>query len=254
MRYHAAAFLLAFSCLAYHPGDSYTKDSRTHSHEWKKLVLTHHWPVSVCKMDDVTCESPPNYWTLHGLWPDKAEMCNNSWHFNKAEIEDLLPDMNKFWPDVLHPNQSQLWKHEWQKHGTCAASLSCLDSQHKYFGTSLELYKKTDLNSFLEKSGIVPSTKYYRIADIRNAVHQVYGVIPKIQCFPLPEQEDTQVLTQIEICFTKELQPRNCSGPGEDALQGMRSRPVSWNSIKEELSVCNETLQIYYPPMGQLWV
>lgn len=249
MIYHAAVCVLAFAFLAFHPGDSYTKVSRTQ--EWKKLVLTHHWPVSVCKMDDVACQSPPNYWTLHGLWPDKSEMCNKSWHFNRSEIEDLLPDMNKFWPDVLHPNQSQLWKHEWQKHGTCAASLSCLDTQHKYFSTSLDLYKKTDLNSFLEKSGIVPSTKYYRVDDIRNAVHQVYGVMPKIQCFPLQEQCDVQVLTQIEICFTKELQPRNCSEHGEEA---MRSSPVSWNSVKEELGVCNETRPTYYPPMGQLWV
>ncbi|XP_078503966.1 ribonuclease T2-like [Lissotriton helveticus] len=211
MRYHTAVCLLAFYCLAFHPGDSYTKDSRTQ--EWKKLVLTHHWPVSVCKMDDVACKSPPNYWTIHGLWPDKSEMCNKSWHFNRSEIEDLLPDMNTFWPDVLHPNQSQL----------CC----------------------------LEKSGIVPSTKYYRVDDIRNAVYQVYGVMPKIQCFPLKEQEDVQVLTQIEICFTKELQPRNCSEHGEEAMRG---RAVSWNSVKEELCVCNETRPTFYPPMGQLWV
>ncbi|KAM4609594.1 ribonuclease T2-like [Discoglossus pictus] len=55
--------------------------------EWRKLILTHHWPVTVCKMDGVHCENPPKYWTLHGLWPDKTQMCNNSWHFDYAEIQ-----------------------------------------------------------------------------------------------------------------------------------------------------------------------
>ncbi|XP_069463804.1 ribonuclease T2 isoform X2 [Ambystoma mexicanum] len=201
-------------------------------------------------MSDVACKNPPNYWTLHGLWPDRAESCNNSWHFNEAEIMDLLPEMNSFWPDVLHPNHTQLWKHEWQKHGTCAATLCILDSQHKYFGNTLDLYKKTDLSSVLAKCGITPSSKYYKVQDIKNAVEKIYGVVPKVQCFPSQEQ-GVQVLTQIEICFTKELQPRNCTDAGE-VHQGVPNRP--WDSIKEELCVCNETLQTYYPPIGQQWV
>lgn len=37
-------------------------------------------------------------------------------------------------------------KHEWEKHGTCAAQLDALDSQRKYFGKGLDLYKALALN------------------------------------------------------------------------------------------------------------
>lgn len=40
-------------------------------------------------------------------------------------------------------------KHEWEKHGTCAAQLPILNSQRKYFGTSLALYHQLDLNRWV---------------------------------------------------------------------------------------------------------
>lgn len=47
-------------------------------------------------------------------------------------------------------------KHEWEKHGTCAASLPILDSQKKYFSQTLELYQRVDLNGYVnELSGLL---------------------------------------------------------------------------------------------------
>lgn len=42
--------------------------------------------------------------------------------------------------------ESSFRKHEWEKHGTCAAQLDVLDSEKKYFGKSLELYQFLSLN------------------------------------------------------------------------------------------------------------
>ncbi|KAG7270928.1 hypothetical protein CRUP_025679 [Coryphaenoides rupestris] len=50
---------------------------------------------------------------------------------------------------------------EWLKHGTCAATVESLDSQHKYFSKTLELYHKLDLDSVLKKFNITPSAEYY---------------------------------------------------------------------------------------------
>ncbi|XP_036727784.1 ribonuclease T2 isoform X1 [Balaenoptera musculus] len=122
---------------------------RSDSHEWHKLIMVHHWPATVCKEVKNHCKDPPDYWTIHGLWPDKSEGCNRSWHFNPEEIKDLLPDMKIYWPDLLHPSPNRslhLWKHEWEKHGTCAAQLEALNSQKKYFGKSLDLSKELALN------------------------------------------------------------------------------------------------------------
>lgn len=214
--------------------------------EWNKLILVHQWPVTVCKMAEKQCEQLPNYWTLHGLWPDKSEMCNDSWPFDLSNIQDLLEDMNKWWPNILHPNCSYFWKHEWIKHGTCAASLSCLDSQHKYFSKVLDLYSSVDLNSVLEKYGIKPS-KTYKVKEIKDAVFNAFGIIPKIQCLPPQQSEDLQTLGQIEICLTKDFNMENCTKTEE--IQG------SLQMISESyltLHVCDEDMDTFYPPVEML--
>ncbi|XP_040821303.1 ribonuclease T2 isoform X2 [Ochotona curzoniae] len=216
------------------------------SHEWKKLILVQHWPTTVCEVSINDCREPPDYWTIHGLWPDKGGDCNHSWHFNLDEVKDLLGEMKMYWPDVLHasPNRSQFWKHEWEKHGTCAAQLPILNSQRKYFGTSLALYHQLDLNSKLLKLGIKPSTNYYHLADLRDALTRVYGVVPKIQCLPPEQDEKVQTLGQIELCYTKEdLRLRNCTEPGDP--------PPTWprlpRAAAQGLSVC-ELGPVFYPP------
>uniref|UniRef100_A0A8D0NGZ8 Uncharacterized protein n=1 Tax=Sus scrofa TaxID=9823 RepID=A0A8D0NGZ8_PIG len=162
--------------------------------------LTHCW---VAQEVANNCEHPPDYWTIHGLWPDKSGECNRSWPFNPDEIKGLLPDMRLYWPDVLHssPNHSvHFWRHEWEKHGTCAAQLDALNSQRKYFGKTLDLYKELALNSTLQKLGIKPSISYY-------------------------QGEKVQTLGQIELCLTRDLQLQDCPEPGEPAPQRREAGP-----------------------------
>ncbi|XP_057594762.1 ribonuclease T2 isoform X2 [Hippopotamus amphibius kiboko] len=206
------------------------------SHAWHKLIMVHHWPATVCKEVKDHCRDPPAYWTIHGLWPDRSEACNRSWPFNLEEIKDLLPDMRLYWPDLLHPapnRSAHLWRHEWEKHGTCAAQLDALSSQRKYFGKSLDLYKELALNSTLQKLGIKPST-YYQISDIKDALVSVYGVVPKVQCLP-KQGEEPQLLGQIEVCFSRDLQLQNCVEPGQPAGLG--------------LEICKDV--VFYPPLNQ---
>nr|XP_035958525.1 ribonuclease T2 isoform X1 [Halichoerus grypus]XP_035958526.1 ribonuclease T2 isoform X1 [Halichoerus grypus] len=211
------------------------------NHEWKKLIMVHHWPVTVCKEVENDCRDPPDYWTIHGLWPDKAEECNGSWPFNLEEIKDLLPEMKIYWPDVIHPlNHSHFWKHEWEKHGTCAAQVDALNSQKKYFGGSLDLYRGLELNSMLQKLGIKPSINYYQISDIKDALASIYGVVPKVQCLPPKQGEEVQTIGQIELCFTKELRLRNCTEPGEPRGAGGAAGPG--------LEVCEDGPAFYPPP------
>ncbi|XP_053152317.1 ribonuclease T2 isoform X2 [Hemicordylus capensis] len=225
-------------------------------HEWNKLYLVHHWPVTVCKMSENPCKDPPMYWTIHGLWyinlswffhrPDKSEECNRTWHFNRSEIQDLLGDMKQYWPDILHPNSTQFWKHEWDKHGTCVATLESLNSQKKYFSKALELYEKLQFNSYLSKLGIKPGT-YYQLSTIRDNLTNIYGVTPKIQCISPEKGEEVQTIGQIKICFTKEFNLRNCTESKANSYSAHENtffRP-------EELSICTDSL-IYYPSEVQL--
>uniref|UniRef100_A0A3Q2I8V3 Ribonuclease T2 n=1 Tax=Equus caballus TaxID=9796 RepID=A0A3Q2I8V3_HORSE len=41
---------------------------RSGDHGWKKLIMVHHWPTTVCKEIENACSDPPDYWTIHGLW------------------------------------------------------------------------------------------------------------------------------------------------------------------------------------------
>ncbi|XP_021549201.1 ribonuclease T2 isoform X2 [Neomonachus schauinslandi] len=231
-----SSLCLALCCLGGARGSR-----RSDNHQWKKLIMVHHWPVTVCKEVENDCRDPPDYWTIHGLWPDKAEECNGSWPFNLEEIKDLLPEMKMYWPDVIHPlNHSHFWKHEWEKHGTCAAQVDALNSQKKYFGGSLDLYRGLELNSMLQKLGIKPSINYYQISDIKDALASIYGVVPKVQCLPPKQGEEVQTIGQIELCFTKELRLRNCTEPGEPGGPRGAGGPG--------LEVCEDGPAFYPPP------
>lgn len=208
-------------------------------HMWTKLILTHHWPSTFCTMEH--CHPNISYWTLHGLWPDKGIECNHSWHFNSSEIEDLLPDMEKSWPDLLMPKSTSFWSYEWHKHGTCAARAESLNSQHKYFGKALELYHKVDLDSILRKFNITPSSEeYYKFSQIEGAIENFYGVKPKIQCIH-SKNADFQTLGQIEICFSPDFTLLDCERHEDwDKLMAV-DRPSGF-------SVCDPDIPVYYPP------
>ena len=81
-------------------------------------------------------ESP--IWTIHGLWPEwNAGFCRNV-TFKEALVEDLVPELNKYWPSDQGPNPT-FWSHEWEKHGSCADNMT----EHQYFSTALSLYNQT---------------------------------------------------------------------------------------------------------------
>ncbi|XP_067900529.1 ribonuclease T2-like [Heterodontus francisci] len=222
------------------------------NHPWHSLILSQHWPQTVCLMVSDTCKVPQNidYWTVHGLWPKRIEMCNNSWQFNIENVKVILSDLKHWWPDVIHPDSTELWKHEWQKHGTCAATLESLDTQEKYFSKALELYQKMDLNSVLKKFDILPSPKYYMMENIEKALVSFYGVTPKIQCLNPTRGESVQVLGQIELCFNKDFQQLNCTEAAPNMLDSENNR---WHNTFSGFSVCDRDQPIYYPPIEHLY-
>ncbi|XP_056617488.1 ribonuclease T2 [Triplophysa dalaica] len=247
MRFSAAVVLL---CAGY-----FLLSAAVSAHprrEWTKLILTQHWPKTFCGMHQ--CQTNISFWTLHGLWPNAGSMCNSSWHFNATLIEDIMPEMQKYWPDLLAPFSPEFWQYEWKKHGTCAAKAESLNSQHKYFSKALELYHKFDLNSVLTNKQIVPSEEHYKLDDIESALTSFYGVKPKIQCVHPGKGGQFQTLGQIEICVDKDFQLMDCERSGEEILSneipplGVKGHP--------DLSVCDHSMPIFYPPVvsrSQRW-
>ncbi|XP_061882350.1 ribonuclease T2 isoform X1 [Entelurus aequoreus] len=207
------------------------------------------WPTHRrrCKLPSQPLQVLMADWASLSTWqkprPDKGNLCNSSWHFNSSEIEDLLPDMEKSWPDLLKPTSFAFWKYEWSKHGTCAAKAPSLDSQHKYFSKALELYHKLDLTSILQKFDIIPSENYYKFSQIEGVIENFYGVKPKIQCVHPSKNSDAQTLGQIEICFNSDFSLVDCEKlPLED-------QSFSKASI---FSVCEQDIPVYYPPLRNI--
>ncbi|XP_031701860.1 ribonuclease T2 [Anarrhichthys ocellatus] len=218
-------------------------------HIWTKLILTHHWPSTFCSMEQPVCHPNISYWTLHGLWPDKGIDCNSSWHFNSSQIEDLLPDMKKSWPDLLNSSSASFWKYEWHKHGTCAAKAASLNSQHKYFSKGLELYHKLDLDSILKKFDIIPSETYYKLSQIEGVIENFYNIKPKIQCVHPAKNADVQILGQIEICFNPDFTLMDC----EKQFTTEKMSKGDWHNLIADdkasgFSVCDHDMPVYYPP------
>ncbi|NWZ25790.1 RNT2B Ribonuclease, partial [Asarcornis scutulata] len=138
-------------------------------------------------------------------------------------------------------------KHEWEKHGTCAATLEVLNSQKKYFGKTLELYQHVNLNGCASDLINYTSFLIFQMTAIKEGLTKFYGVTPKIQCLPPEEGEKAQTIGQIEFCFTKELQLRNCTEPKGESSRLQTDLQLG----TRELSVCNDTLPVYYPSQVQ---
>ena len=85
--------------------------------------------------------------TIHGLWPNYdsgkyPQFCDKR-KFDPDKVADLQDRLNAEWPDLL--SKGGLWSHEFEKHGTCSASV--LPTEHDYFGAALSLNERLDLTS-----------------------------------------------------------------------------------------------------------
>ncbi|XP_062375019.1 ribonuclease T2 [Sardina pilchardus] len=212
---------------------------------WSEVTLTLHWPQTFCNMEH--CSPHLDYWTLHGLWPNAGMNCNNTWKFNISEVQDLKADMEKYWPNLLHPTSIQFWSYEWHKHGTCAASVESLNSQHKYFSKALELYKRFDLTKTLKNAGIEPSEQNYQFDDIERCIWQHFGAQPKIQCVKSTKGENVQELGQVEICLNTDFMPVACKKSKEDLWSRVNELLLNRFSAPSPFQVCDFGTPVHYP-------
>ncbi|XP_071079873.1 ribonuclease Oy-like [Haliotis cracherodii] len=185
--------------------------------KWNLFVFAQQWPPAACinAPPKYNCNHVPNQvktWTVHGLWPNLDDMkvmnCNNSWHFNWDMVKSLEKQLNASWPNMFGKQPHQwLWKHEWQKHGTCAATLKATDNQLRYFQKALSLNSIAAFNpqKALEKAGITPScSKAYSIDAIKDAVKKYFRINTDLHMTCSRHKiMDRTLLQEIYIALTK---------------------------------------------------
>ncbi|KAJ8932775.1 hypothetical protein NQ314_014479 [Rhamnusium bicolor] len=121
-----------------------------------------------------------------------------------------MDGLNSHWTNIeANTKPNSFWKHEWDKHGTCASTLPQLDSIVNYFQQGLDWNEQYKLSNILEKGKIIPNSEGYTIEQIYNAVKTFTNKEPMIQC-TVDRQTKDSMISEIRICFNKTLDVIDC--------------------------------------------
>lgn len=129
--------------------------------------------------------------------------------------------MEKKWTEwgvwTCPSNETNLWEHEWNKHGTCVQTVF---DQHSYFLTNLRFRQKLNFLNILKQKGIFnilkqkfcrliivlffcvgikPDGGLYGLDETKNAIKRKIGFAPGIECNE--DVKGTKQLFQIYICL-----------------------------------------------------
>ncbi|XP_012935047.1 ribonuclease Oy [Aplysia californica] len=199
----------------------------TPTKEWDYLAMVQFWPPTSCYIyfGKEKCHGIPAVvkgWTIHGLWPSGPgshypEYCNHSLKFDYNKIKSLGAQLLTQWPNLDSESKTtELWSHEWEKHGTCAVSVSRLSTEFDYFNVTLGIHGALNTTGALAKRGITPSDDPYTASDIYNALLAEYGVKPNIVC---EKKDEKYYLDQVYVCLSKSFVAQDCiSSSGEPFL------------------------------------
>lgn len=103
-----------------------------------------------------------------------------------------------------------MWSHEWNKHGTCAAQLSELDDENKYFSKGLSWLREYEMSYLLEQEGITPGSDY-SVIHIYKSLKKALKKNMAIECI-YDGHSQISYLFEIRICFDKNLDLTDCDG------------------------------------------
>lgn len=122
---------------------------------------------------------------------ESPSFCNDSLKFDPSGISGIQDKLNQYWTNIhAHVNvtnansssaANELWTHEWEKHGSCAATLPALNSQHKYFNQGIEWSEKYNMKYVLEESGIEVNDTL-TVTDYWKAIKSVLNTYVWIEC------------------------------------------------------------------------
>jgi ribonuclease I len=151
--------------------------------------------------------------TIHGLWPDDANGSYPSFcrgvPFDVSSLDDLLPRLNAYWPSDKGSN-IDFWKHEYEKHGTCAIDDGVFDDQHAYFVAALDLASR--YSTAFNSTWPTPSNEIlYATNALEDALESRWDVSVNVACVG-----SKKVLSEVRFCFSKALESMDCYASRDD--------------------------------------
>ncbi|XP_029159421.1 ribonuclease Oy isoform X2 [Nylanderia fulva] len=202
-KYNIALYIFLLSLLCITHGKQFEK-----SNDFDVLIFTQLWPMTACfiwkeNSEKHSCLLPKrDEWTIHGIWPTKyntkgPEFCNSSLPFNASALAPLQDELKENWIDIQNGSEPYtFWKHEWNKHGTCAVVIKALNNEYKYFQEGLKLHDTYNMINVLAKANVLPGQKYM-IETMLTGIQKKTGEL---------------YVSEIRLCFDKALQLTDCDG------------------------------------------
>lgn len=159
--------------------------------------------------------------------------------YDYDSIKDLHPQLERFWPDLQHPNSggsSYLWSHEWSKHGTCAAdgTMSAISDQYSFFAYALNTHSNMPYEAALQNAGIVAShDAVYSKDQITSALRNAFNFTVILSC---DDYHGSYSLQRLYSCIDKSGALITCPS---QVTQGLESR-----------ARCGSGDKIRFPPIN----
>ncbi|WPL17758.1 Ribonuclease I [Thiorhodovibrio winogradskyi] len=223
---HLRVLLTIFLCFVGFPVTA--ADQEQACERFAHYIFMRDWSPSVCikyAKEGAMCIIPnaSRNWIVHGLWPsapagERLFISCDGPEFSRDAVSGLEPALDTIWPnpefeqaDTTARGRTWAWRHEWEKHGTCAALCDPqVDGQSAYFQLAMDLNKRYDIASVLDHAGIMPNAMT-PIASVTlvNVLKKAFGVNPIIECVT-PNRGDTAYLYAIGLCFSKSHDPLDC--------------------------------------------
>ncbi|GMH38928.1 hypothetical protein BSKO_06826 [Bryopsis sp. KO-2023] len=200
------------------------------------FYLTRQWAGGVCKHSHKQLDSEENrrsckhypdddIFTIHGLWPNRndgswPQYCDESAEFRVDFGDEVMERLSSEWPSFYGSDYS-FWKHEWTKHGTCAAPY--IANEKEYFEKTLELKEKYDLMRILGASGITPSAdRVYSRWGFENAIKAATGARALLVC----SGRNPAILNAIWMCFSLDFKPIDCKAGTSSRCKDLLFLPI----------------------------
>lgn len=220
--------------------------SCSRNYQFDYLVLSLQWPLSFCyeKQECNLQIARRKRWSIHGLWPSRRpnrvgkrneQNANVQKRFNNIQFccgpqynstkirSDVYRELIDKWPTLHNTTKHHsFWRHEWQKHGTCATTVNKLKNQTAYFDTILKLYNQFDLNSLpLQSNTTYPRDQFHQL------IEPIIGKKIRLECsLTNPANISTtlagnnnkpnkgqkvSIFSEVHICLDKNLEAIDCS-------------------------------------------
>ena len=189
------------------------------------LLLSLQWPISFCHQHQrCSREIDPNRWQIHGLWPQRKtfgqnpEFCCLRSRFDSKILDPIRRQLIDKWKSSREDGRhDQFWRHEWNKHGSCAQRLSRhLSDQFQYFNTTLSLYDSFPINDWLRKTNVFPNNeKLYSVNDFHHSIESQLKARVRLECSLNGDQRSNSppILSEIHICLDRnQLKAIDCKG------------------------------------------